>query len=398
MKAGHYTRFSLIKCGCVKYTGERGIRVEFKYAIGNFGIFYINTTISTFFVMVFRLNGIQNPAILFGTGLLMGAFIQPLIGIISDIYISKGRKIFIILGVLICVISTLLLFSKKGNIIFNVILFYIGFHLYQIPLSAFIPDNIEEDKLNTVSGLWNATGSLGSIVAPILGTIMLQKGYNYLFLGMFIVIIISAGIPLVLVKEKKGQFYNNNVINSLIIYLTDKNVRNFYISKCLWWGGLGAFLPFIMENLIFKGVSADEAGKICTVFMIFNCISSIFISRVKLGSVILPLAIALITFSGCNLLFYISSNIKWIFILIPIFGVSYGTIMVCSYNLMIRMIPKGEGGMYLGFDNIFVNIPQAISAFLVSSLAIYDKDIFLIISSSFMALACIYIYHSWDIS
>jgi Major Facilitator Superfamily. len=95
---------------------------------------------------------------------------------------------------------------KKGNIVFNVILFYIGLHLYQIPLSAFIPDNIEEDKLNTVSGLWNATGSLGSIVAPILGTIMLQKGYNYLFLGMFIVIIISAGIPLVLVKEKKANF------------------------------------------------------------------------------------------------------------------------------------------------------------------------------------------------
>ncbi|MDI6601825.1 MAG: MFS transporter [Thermoanaerobacteraceae bacterium] len=368
----------------------------FKYVIGNFGIFYINATISTFFLFIFNYIGIHNPAMLLGMGWILGAVLQPLIGIFSDKYIKLGRKFFIWIGISICIISLLFLFKKRGNIIYDILLFYIGVHIYQIPLSAFIPDQIDKERLQTISGLWNFSGSLGSIIAPLLGVILLNQGYNYIFLGLLIIMIVSTAIPLVYIKEKQNKAYTRSIRQSVTSYLTNKSVRNFYIAKFLWWTGLGAFLPFIVNNLVEKGLSPGSAGIIYTSFMALNCISSIIFSRFKIGNIIFPLSIAIIGFSICALLMYMSKMINFIIFLILVMGMLYGILLVSSYSVMIGMIPKGEGGMYLGLDNIFINIPQALSALLVSTAINNNNEIFLLISSLFMSLSCIYILHNWN--
>lgn len=348
-------------------------------------------------MIVFAKAGLHNPSLILGIGWVLGAFIQPLIGMLSDNYIGYGRKPFILAGVSMCIISLLLLFENKLYTIYNIMLFYTGLHIYQIPLSAFIPDQIDKKKLQTISGLWNLSGGLGTIAAPMLGVLLLGKGYNYIYLGLLIVLIISTAVPLLTIKEKQfNKFRHNDMKEKIIDYLANKSIKRFYTAKFFWWLGLGAYLPFIVNNLIEKGFSEVDAGLIYSLFMTINCLSSILLIRLKKIDTYSVLTNAVIGFGLFTLMIYLINDNAIIALLIMMSGMLYGFIIVCSYRIMIGMIPQGEGGMYLGMDNIFLNTPQAIAAFLVSATIDFDNELFLLISSFFMSASFIYILHKWN--
>ncbi len=366
------------------------------YIIGNFGIFYINATINTFFLVMFEEMGVYNPAVFMGVGWIVGAALEPFIGIISDRYIKIGRKLFILVGTILCLIALSLLYQEKGHIILNILMFYYGFHIYQIPLGALIPDQINKGRLQKISGLWNLSGALGSIAAPLFGVFLLRYGYNYIYIGLLIVIMFTTTIPLLLVKESKHIDYRYSIRKVITDYVSNKVIRDFYTAKFLWWMGLGCYLPFIVNNLIERGLTESVSGIVFTSFMIVNCVSLIFLSRFKIKDFNAVLSYAIISFGLCTMIMYLNISINIMILLVLITGMMYGIIMLCSYEIMVEMIPQGEGGMYLGIDNVFLNIPQALSAFLVSTTFDVNSKLFLAFTSFFMSLSYIYIMRGWN--
>ncbi len=370
--------------------------LNFAYVIGNFGIFYCNATINTFFLIIFKSAGFHNPAALLGIGWIIGAMLQPLTGILSDVYIKYGRKPFILAGVLACAFSLALLYQQKGYFIYNIILFYIGLHIYQIPLNALIPDQVGAERLQEISGLWNLSGALGSVTAPLLGVVLLKQGYIYIFLGLFIIITASAAVPLLFIRENRHIQIKHDLWRVLTDYMTSKYIEKFYAAKLLWWMGLGCYLPFIVYNLMNRGLSAGASGMIYTSFMAVNCIASIFLSKFKIKDCRYALSNAIIGVGLCTITMYINKNIDLTILFILMTGVMYGIIMICSYKIMIEMIPREEGGMYLGMDNVFLNIPQALSAFLVAAVSNINNNMHLVFSSLFMSISYIYILYAWN--
>jgi UMF1 family MFS transporter len=105
------------------------------------------------------------------------AIIAPILGAISDY--SAGKKRFLLLFTLMCIIPTsLLYFTGSGNIVAALILFIvanIGFEAGLVFYDSFLPEITSEKNYGRVSGYGFAMGYLGSLVVLAISFPFIQK-------------------------------------------------------------------------------------------------------------------------------------------------------------------------------------------------------------------------------
>ncbi|MCB9220160.1 MAG: MFS transporter [Ignavibacteriales bacterium] len=110
--------------------------------------------------------------------MILTAIISPILGAISDH--SAGKKRFLLLFTLICIISTsLLYFTGSGDILFALILFIlanIGFEAGLVFYDAFLPEITQPNTYGRVSGYGFAMGYLGSLIVLALSFPFITSG------------------------------------------------------------------------------------------------------------------------------------------------------------------------------------------------------------------------------
>ncbi len=170
-----------------------------------------------------------------GTSLsmLITAFISPVLGAIADH--SAGKKRFLLLFTLSCIIATALLyFVNEGNVLLGLILFVIanvGFEAGLVFYDSFLPEITTPKNYGRVSGYGFAMGYLGSLttlalVYPFISREMIKETFP---LSALVFLIFSLPLFFLLKDTRKEKYSNESFfkIGFSRVYNTITNLRNY---------------------------------------------------------------------------------------------------------------------------------------------------------------------------
>jgi len=200
---------------------------------------------------------------------------------IIDIFISKGRKFFVIIGGLIavfCLISLFFISPLTLLIPFIIILFLsqIGQTLLDSAADAWgIDVSTKENR-----GKLNGAMKLGMVLGSGIGAIVLASfaeffGNNYMFLIAGLIILLNLILPTV-IRETVKKTKDQKVTKLLLIELKKRYAKLllFYIPLATMGSGIFAFgIPIFASNIL--NLSTGEIGLIAGLGTIFAIPGSI---------------------------------------------------------------------------------------------------------------------------
>lgn len=199
-------------------------------------------------------------------GRLIDAFIDPLIGILSDRTQSPigRRKPWLLAAGLICSISVFFLFQPPpdaGITYFTLwaLMLYIGASCFEIPRNAWSTelsrDYMERSRIQTFIAVFNIAGSLLFWTLPLLlfsltqttaitGTSLSAIGWIYAFLMPLAVIMAAIMVPNGHAPPTRKSTSTFRIFMAALV--GNKPLRNYFAAVCCWGLGQGMYLAMIM--------------------------------------------------------------------------------------------------------------------------------------------------------
>lgn len=320
--------------------------------------------------------------------MLITAIIAPVLGAIADY--SAGKKRFLLLFTLLCIIPTgLLYFTGSGDIylaLFLFILANIGFEAGLVFYDAFLPEITAPKNYGRVSGYGFAMGYIGSLVVlaisfPFIKSELIKETFPIaatFFLVFSIPLFIylkdtrknivppkpyvQIGIERVVTTLKHLKEYKNLVIFllSFFFYIEGVNTVIFfsgnYASSTLNFSMEELILFFIIVQTtaifgsVFFGVISDSIGQkkaisISLIIWVFTVVFAFFSSSEQ--NFIVKKLVLLTGFSTKEIMIY---NFYFVGLLA---GSVMGATQSTSRSLMSRLTPEDKKTEFFGFYSLF---------------------------------------------
>lgn len=343
-----------------------------RISIGNLGISALNVFISTYIPLFLLLKRGSNSTIplMVSAGFFTGIVVQPLSGMLSD-YIRKlfgSRKVIILVfGTItgICIELIPRLYSTEQVYIVVFILF-IAFHAYQIPLAAMIPDNICIADRKKASAYWSLAGMTGYMVIPLMAILFWNKNIRAFFDVLSVIIIITLSIPLIYTRENRINTVKPNNMNKEDLFksIRGKAIADFYILKSCWWMAAGFIIPFFPNfmNEVF-GITVVSISITIELAILLGMGTLIFfiLHPECMGNKRLLLYLSMLFILSYSAIYTYFSSLTVIIAAMFLYGIIFAILTSIPLSILYEIMPKGREGLFLGLDNIFLNMPQAVS-------------------------------------
>lgn len=320
--------------------------------------------------------------------MLITAVISPILGAIADF--SAGKKRFLLVFTLICIISTAnLYFLGEGDILSGVILFIlanIGFEAGLVFYDSFLPELTTPKNYGRVSGYGFGMGYLGSLATLAIAFPFIQNNLIRETFPLAAVFFLIFSIPLfVFLKDDRKPVETRNSFLSIgfsRVWQTMKHLRH-YKNLALFLLAYFFFIEGVNTVIFFSGNYASttlqfEMSELILFFLIVQ-------STAILGSVFFgiladsvgqkkTIIISLVIWLGTILLAYYTSdpeNItiklisgwfgktsleseKLVFYLIGLLaGSVMGATQSTSRSLMSSLVPNDKKTEFFGFFSFF---------------------------------------------
>jgi len=303
--------------------------------------------------------------------MLINMIVTPFIGGMSD-HISR-RLPFVIIGILICIISTLFLGSTNlytGILLFSIAV--IAVYIANLIYGTMLVKISSEKNIGRINGLGVGIGYIGAIVAIFIGIFVVDHwGYSRGFQSIVFCMVVFS-IPLFLFyKDDNPKNFNptffqfkiiniwNYVKNALISLKNSKEVSRFLFSR-FWFvsslytaqtfavvfgTGEAGFSAYEVQFLLFVGVLVAIPGAIIWGFIVDR------IGPKSSLVIVLGIWFLVLIICACMPLFDLNKNL-W-FLIGVITGVVISGVWASDRLYMITLIPdKNSLGQYLGYHAV----------------------------------------------
>lgn len=304
-------------------------------------------------------------SIAFGISMFFVAILAPILGTISDI--RGKRKVFLIYFTLLSSVFTMLL-SFPQSLLWGLIFFAIanlGCQTAVVFYNALLVSVSPKGKVGFISGLGRMFGYSGALLALYIAKpIILEKGYQAVFLPTGALFLLFALPCMIFIKEKRTGptpvFKDGTIIE--VFKRLRATVLGDYKSRGLLNFLKAIFFLFCAVNVIilFMSVYVSKAFGLTesqiinlvafsTLFAILGSILSGFISdyfgyRRSMMGVFFLWAITFIAGAFARPPFY------WV--VGALAGISLGSVWVVSRALAIRLVPEEKVGEAFGLFNL----------------------------------------------
>ncbi len=311
-----------------------------------------------------------------GIDMFLGVIVPPIIGTISDgTWTRMGRRRpYMITFAPLSVITLIAVFligrytHFDFSFILLAILIWISFFFFNIwntTYTALLPDLTESAERGETSGYMQAFSVIGTIIAFAIGAILWE---SYSFLIPFILaglILLSVGITILKVKEKKPRRKPKREPLSSIArdFINQKEFAKFMFASIFWWLALGSLTAFFVLFAKYSlGLSESAAltfmGVFTVVLIMFAVPAGIFADRFGKKKI---LVLGLLLAASGFLLAPHCSYIHLLYLSMGLIALGFGTIIVLNFALTADLLPKGKEGKFMGIGNIFSALPQSIA-------------------------------------
>lgn len=310
------------------------------------------------------------------SGLILGMFVQPIAGALSDCSRSRWgrRRPFILFGM---AASILLLFAIGGAPSYAVL--FAGYCLMQVasntaqgPYQAFIPELVPAGKRGVASGVKNLLEILGGVIfagvsSVFIGRYSLGEGSRWLWLNLGLlglVLGLAAAATMMWVKEKacalpveKKSLWSR----AFGVYKVDlKHHRSFgwfLASRLLVFAAfttIQQFALFFFKDVVGVADPAAASFRFLAV-SVFAMIAGAYPSgrlSDRVGRKPIAFSAALLGAASVVLILVLPKNVNILLIPAAIIGVSLAAFSSTNWALAVDLVPTGEEARYLGLANM----------------------------------------------
>lgn len=320
-------------------------------------------------------------ALVNSVSVLLVMILQPIIGTLSDRTRSRwGRRAPFVAGGAVAGAALIVLMPSVPSIAVLVVvwsLIQVTANLGGGPLSATVADRVPEERLATVSAVTGlavyASAIVGAVVAGILfNTIGLAAYYP------FAIALLVLTIPFLLLARDRSSrsmvsepMRVRTIFASFIVALRDRDYRLAWISKVLFWTGLGigsTYGIYMLQSYISPALSATEAAQI-TPMILIAALPATLLSMAIAGRLSDRLQKRKPFVIAAALILAVSLLVPWawpslpaMFIQAILGGMGLGAYLVVDQALFIDLLPdQKSAGRDLGMSGVASSLGQAMA-------------------------------------
>lgn len=312
---------------------------------------------------------------------LLVMILQPVIGTLSDRTRSRwGRRAPFVAGGAVAGAALIVLMPTVPSIAVLVIvwsLIQVTANLGAGPLSATVADRVPEERLATVS----AVTGLAVYTSAIVGAAIAGSLFNTIGLASyypFAIALVLLTIPfLLLARDRSSRSMGREpirirmIFGSFVVALRDRDYRLAWISKVLFWTGLGigsTYGVYLLQSYISPALSAAEAAQITPVILL-AALPATLLSMAIAGRLSDRLQRRKPFVIAAALILAVSLLVPWawpslpaMFIQAILGGMGLGAYLVVDQALFIDLLPDQESvGRDLGMSGVASSLGQALA-------------------------------------
>jgi Na+/melibiose symporter-like transporter len=298
-------------------------------------------------------------------GLILAMFIQPISGSISDRTRSKfgSRRPWMFWGVLFVSIF-LGLMSNSSTLLWLVVLYFllqISSNIAHGPAQGLIPDLVPQEKRGLASGVKNLLEMSALVITSLTaGKLMSEDNPSRAFIIIAGVVLASAAITLFFTKEKKSDQDAQTEdfrLRDLIGFNAKENPEfiKLLISRLMILFGIYAvqrFAQYYIQDWLGLANPEEITGNLMAA--IGGAITLVVFPAGFIADKIGPkrlnlMAGFLASFGIAGLIF--TKTLAMLYVFGTVLGLATGIFFSVNWALAMKLIPKNQGGKYLGITN-----------------------------------------------
>jgi maltose/moltooligosaccharide transporter len=298
------------------------------------------------------------------------------VGVLSDRIWTKRwgrRQPFMIFAAPFMAASLMLAPFQPGYvpIAVSTFVFFAAYHFYSSPYQSLLPDVTPAGCHGKVQGYQAVMRGGGMFVGMVVAGFLFQqwKPLPFIMCGFFIMLVTY----LTVVKIHEPEPVRSDLPARAGIWgemkriwrstREDKRIRRFMVAAFLWESTLAGLRPFIvLYFMVSLGASANTSalllGLVGIVYMIAGLISGYLADKYGRSRV---MRIGLWLYLGGAVVGVLMGDIKWAFILLPIFGLGGSIVMTLPYAILMRLMPKAHIGQFTGMFSMVRGLANVIA-------------------------------------
>jgi MFS family permease len=301
------------------------------------------------------------------------------VGVLSDRIWTKRwgrRQPFMIFAAPFMAASLILAPFQPGYIPIAVstFVFFAAYHFYSSPYQSLLPEVTPSGCHGRVQGYQAVMRGGGMFVGMVVAGFLFEqwKPLPFIICGVFIMVMTY----LTVTKIREPEPVRSELPARLGIWAEmkriwrstkeDKRIRRFMVAAFLWESTLAGLRPFIVFYFVVSlgasyNTSALLLGLVGVVYMVAGLISGYLADKYGRSRI---MRVGLWLYLGGAVVGVLMGNIKWAFILLPIFGLGGSIVMTLPYAILIRLMPKAHIGQFTGMFSMVRGLANVIAPLL----------------------------------
>ena len=314
-------------------------------------------------------------------------FIQPAVGSWSDnLHTRIGRRLpFILVGAPIAAVAFVLLPAAKSLFLFFLaaLMLLLSMAIWRTPVVALMPDITPSEHRSVANGIINLMGGLGAIIAFLGGAKLYDMNPEYPFLLGSVLVVISAVLVLIFIREPKvyprSEEEKPDLIKSLrdVFKAKEKSPLLMLMAILFWfisYSGIEALFTLYCVNYLKLGVSDGSRllGQLSLFFVLFalpaGYIGHAFGRRrtIMTGIVLMAIGIAALFFVPISTLTHLLTKLP-VLGQVPVIGtilmgtgIAWAIININSFPMVVDMTDEVHIGTFTGLYYLFSTLAAII--------------------------------------
>lgn len=243
-----------------------------------------------------------------------------------------------------------------------VFVFFAAYHVYTAPYQALIPDSVPYTRHGQVQGIQTLMRGLGMFAGMVGAGLLLEQWEPLPYVLASGLLLGVTGITVLTIAEAPPENSRSGPRQSVVAMLREtletsrdeKGVHRFLVANYLWEATVQGVRPFIMLFFLYVlGVQAGGGALLLGwlgITYIVGGVASGFLAdrygrfRVMWGGLF-------IYFAGCIIGIFVH-DVRWVIVLLPLFGAGGSAVMTLPYTIMMAMMPPGRLGQFTGLYSL----------------------------------------------
>ncbi len=307
---------------------------------------------------------------------IFSALIPLFVGVVSDrIWTQRWgrRRPFMIFAAPFMAAALMLAPFQQGfiPIAVSTFVFFAAYHFYTSPYQSLLPDVTPSTSHGRVQGFQSFMRGSGMFLGMVVAGVLFHEWEPLPFILCSLLIMVFTYLTVKKVREpepeERPEAQRQGIWDEVKQVWRSigehKEIQRFMFAAFLWESTLAGLRPFIMLWFIYSLKVTSQTGALLlglvgVTYMVAGLASGYLADRFGRSAI---MRIGLWIYLGGCLFGVFITDVKWVFLFLPIFGLGGSIVLTLPYAILIRLMPKQHIGQFTGMFSMMRGLANIVA-------------------------------------